>query len=106
MITLTPEASTHITEYLTNRGKGLGIRVAVKTTGCSGFAYVIEAVDTPEEDDIRFPNGSIDIYVDPKSLLYVSGSELHYTRQGVNEGLEFRNPNSKGECGCGESFNV
>ncbi|MEX2365963.1 MAG: iron-sulfur cluster assembly protein IscA, partial [Pseudohongiellaceae bacterium] len=89
-----------------NRGKGLGIRVGVTTTGCSGMAYVLEfADDIPTEDKV-FENHGVKIVVDPKSLVYIDGTEMDFVKEGVNEGFEFKNPNVKGECGCGESFNV
>lgn len=106
MITLTTEAATHILAYIKNRGEGKGIRFAVKTTGCSGLMYVVEPVDVSSEDDVIFESNGIDIFVDPKSLVYVDGSEIDYTKKGLNEGLQFLNPNVKNECGCGESFTV
>jgi iron-sulfur cluster assembly protein len=106
MITLTKKAANHIATYLNDRGKGIGIRVGVKTTGCSGLMYVVEPVDLPDIDDQVFASEGIDVYVDGKSLVYVTGSELDYVEKGLNAGLEFKNPNVKGECGCGESFNV
>ena len=105
-ISITKNAAKHITEQLENRGHGLGIRVGVTTTGCSGMAYVLEFVDKPEKGDQIFENQGIKIVVDPKSLVYVSGTEMDFVKQGVNEGFEFKNPNAKGECGCGESFSV
>jgi iron-sulfur cluster assembly protein len=105
-ISITKDAAEHISEQLATRGFGLGIRVGIKTTGCSGMAYVLEFVDEPEKDDQIFENQGIKIVVDPKSLVYISGTEMDFVKQGVNEGFEFRNPNAKGECGCGESFNV
>lgn len=106
MISLTEKASNHIFDYIKQRGKGIGIRVGVKTTGCSGFAYIVEPVDQAEEHDQIFKNQGIDVYVDSKSLVYISGSVIDYKKKGLNQGLEFNNPNIKGECGCGESFNV
>jgi iron-sulfur cluster assembly protein len=105
-ISITKDAAEHISEQLTTRGFGLGIRVGIKTTGCSGMAYVLEFVDEAEKDDQIFENQGIKIVVDPKSLVYISGTEMDFVKQGVNEGFEFKNPNAKGECGCGESFNV
>ena len=106
MITLTDKACDHIFNYLKERGRGIGIRVGIKTTGCSGFAYVVEPVDTEQEYDQVFKNKGIDVYVDSKSLTYIAGSVVDYVRKGLNQGLQFNNPNIKGECGCGESFNV
>ena len=105
-ISITKNAAKHITEQLESRGCGLGIRVGVTTMGCSGMAYVLEFVDKPEEGDQIFENQGIKIVVDPKSLVYVSGTEMDFVKQGDNEGFEFKNPNAKGECGCGESFSI
>jgi len=106
MITLTQSASDHIINYIKQRGKGIGIRVGVKTTGCSGWAYVVEPVDVADEFDNRFTDKGIDIYVDSKSLTYIDGSEMDYVTKGLNEGIQFKNPKVKAECGCGESFSV
>jgi iron-sulfur cluster assembly protein len=105
-ISITKDAAENISEHLATWGLGLGIRVGIKTTGCSGMAYVLEFVDEAEKDDQIFENQGIKIVVDPKSLVYISGTEMDFVKQGVNEGFEFKNPNAKGECGCGESFNV
>ncbi len=105
-ISLTKSAAKHVAGQLETRGHGIGIRVGVKTTGCSGMAYVLEFVDKLNVDDCVFEDQGVKIIVDPKSLLYVDGTEMDYVKQGVNEGFEFSNPNSKGECGCGESFSV
>ena len=105
-ISLTEKAAYHINEYLEKRGSGIGIRVAVKTTGCSGLMYVIEPVDKLIEEDLKFENYGIDIFIDPKSLVYIKGTEMDYVKNGLNEGFEFKNPNVKNECGCGESFVV
>jgi iron-sulfur cluster assembly protein len=105
-ISLTEKAATHINDYLSSRGKGMGIRLAVKTTGCSGLMYVLEPVDTPLEEDLKFETQGIEVFVDPKSLIYIDGTEMDYVTQGLNEGFEFKNPNVRAECGCGESFTV
>jgi iron-sulfur cluster assembly protein len=105
-ISLTEKAATHIGAYLDGRGKGVGIRLSVKTTGCSGLMYVIEPVDQPAEEDQVFQSQGIDVYVDPKSMIYVDGTKMDYVKQGLNEGFEFLNPNVQAECGCGESFTV
>lgn len=105
-ITLTEAAGQHISKYLTNRGRGLGVRVGVQTTGCSGLAYVLEFVDEVNAEDHEFESRGVKVFVDPKSLVYLDGVELDYVKQGLNEGFEFQNPNAKGECGCGESFTV
>jgi iron-sulfur cluster assembly protein len=106
MITLTEVASKKVKENLASRTTGIGLRVGVKTTGCSGLAYVLEYVDTPTEDDISFVSHGVHIFVDPKSLVYIDGLEMDWVRNGLNEGFEFNNPNTKAECGCGESFTV
>ncbi|MGA0936231.1 MAG: iron-sulfur cluster assembly protein IscA [Pseudohongiellaceae bacterium] len=105
-ITLTESAARHVADQLASRGKGVGIRVGVTTTGCSGMAYVLEFVDEPNEQDEVFEDSGIKIVVDPKSLVYLDGTEMDFVKVGVNEGFEFKNPNAKGECGCGESFSV
>ena len=105
-ISLTQSAATHVADQMETRGYGIGIRVGVKTTGCSGMAYVLEFVDKLNVGDSVFEDQGVKIIVDPKSLLYVDGTEMDYVKQGVNEGFEFTNPNSKGECGCGESFSI
>ena len=105
-IMITDAAAKHVSEQLESRGHGLGIRVGVTTTGCSGMAYVLEFVDKIEVGDQVFEQQGIKIIVDPKSLVYIDGTEMDFVKQGVNEGFEFRNPNAKGECGCGESFSV
>lgn len=105
-VTLSERAATHVANFLTKRGKGVGIRLGVRTTGCSGMAYKLEFADeTPEGDEIYESHG-VKIFVDPKSLTYIDGTELDYAREGLNEGFKFNNPNVKNECGCGESFNV
>jgi len=105
-ISLTPVAVEHVQDYLKKRGQGVGIRLSVKTTGCSGLMYVIEPVDDPQIEDISYQCQGVQVYIDPKSLVYVDGTQMDYVKQGLNEGFEFNNPNVKGECGCGESFTV
>ena len=105
-ITLTTAAATHIKDFLDNRGKGVGLRLAVKTTGCSGMAYVLEFADEVAPEDTVFEDHGVQVIIDPKSLVYLNGTELDYTKEGLNEGFKFNNPNVKGECGCGESFTV
>ena len=105
-ISLTDTAAKHMARQLADRGHGLGIRVGVKTTGCSGMAYVLEFADKLEVGDQVFEDHGVKIIVDPKSLAYIDGTEMDFVKEGVNEGFEFRNPNAKGECGCGESFSV
>jgi iron-sulfur cluster assembly protein len=106
MITITKPAAEKIKTQLERRGKGLGIRVAVKTTGCSGLSYVMEYVDVPLPEDMSFVSHGIHVFVDPKSLVYVDGVEMDWVRNGLNEGFDFKNPNEKARCGCGESFTV
>mgnify|MGYP001589572686 CR=1 FL=1 len=105
-ITLTEQAATHVQNYLAKRGKGVGLRLGVRTTGCSGLAYVLEFADEATEGDTAFESHGLKIFVDPKSLVFLDGTELDYAREGLNEGFKFNNPNVKDECGCGESFNV
>jgi iron-sulfur cluster assembly protein len=106
MVTLTEQAAKRVKTYLANRGKGFGIRVGIKTTGCSGLAYVLEYVDKVYEGDSIFESQGVHIYVDKKSLVYLNGIKLDWIRNGINEGFEFTNPNEKSKCGCGESFSV
>jgi iron-sulfur cluster assembly protein len=105
-ITLTDTAAERVKSFLANRGKGKGLRLGVKTTGCSGMAYVLEFVDAIEDDDKVFESNGVKIIIDPKSLLYLDGTELDYGKEGLNEGFKFNNPNVKDTCGCGESFTV
>jgi iron-sulfur cluster assembly protein len=105
-ITMTEAAALHVANFLTKRGKGIGIRLGVKTSGCSGMAYKLEFADTADPEDQVFDTQGLKIIVDPRSLPYIDGTELDYTREGLNEGFKFNNPNIKDQCGCGESFNV
>ncbi len=105
-ITLTAAAADRIKSFLDNRGKGVGLRLGVKTTGCSGMAYIIEFADEIDSDDSVFEDKGVKVLVDPKSLVYLDGTELDYAKDGLNEGFEFNNPNVKDSCGCGESFTV
>jgi len=105
-ITMTDIAADRVSSFLADRGKGKGLRLAVKTTGCSGLAYVIEFIDEIDEADTVFESHGIKIFVDPKSLVYLDGTELDFSKEGLNEGFKFNNPNVKDECGCGESFTV
>ena len=105
-ITMTESAASRVKAVLDNRGKGIGLRLGVKTTGCSGMAYVLEFVDDLNEEDEVFELSEVKIIIDKKSLVYLDGTELDYVKEGLNEGFEFNNPNAKSECGCGESFNV
>ncbi|MCK3655735.1 iron-sulfur cluster assembly protein IscA [Pasteurellaceae bacterium Macca] len=105
-ILLTESAANRVKTFLENRGKGIGLRLGVKTSGCSGLAYVLEFVDVLNEDDQVFEQHGVKIIVDEKSLNYLVGTELDYVKEGLNEGFKYNNPNVKNECGCGESFNV
>ncbi len=105
-VTLTPAAADHVSAFLAKRGKGLGLRLGVRTTGCSGLAYKLEYADDARPEDVTFESNGVTLVIDPKSLPYIDGTELDYAKEGLNEGFKFRNPNVKDECGCGESFNV
>ncbi|HEX6733581.1 MAG TPA: iron-sulfur cluster assembly protein IscA [Azonexus sp.] len=105
-VTLTDTAAKHVANFLTKRGKGLGLRLGVRTSGCSGMAYKLEFVDEVNEDDQVFESAGVKVIIDAKSLPYLEGMELDYAREGLNEGFKFNNPNVKDQCGCGESFNV
>jgi iron-sulfur cluster assembly protein len=106
MITVTDIAAKKIQQNLERRGHGVGIKVGVRTTGCSGLAYVLEYIDSANNEDITYKQDGFLITVDPKSSAYLSGLEIDYVRQGLNEGFEFINPQEKDRCGCGESFRV
>ncbi|MHB1950782.1 MAG: iron-sulfur cluster assembly protein IscA [Acidiferrobacteraceae bacterium] len=105
-ITLTETAAERVRRFIASRGKGEGVRLGVRSTGCSGKAYVLEFVDHADADDLVFESRGVRVFVDPKSLVYLDGTELDYGREGLNEGFRFNNPNVKGQCGCGESFSV
>lgn len=108
MISLTDAAYRKIQQTLTRRGHGEGIRLGVRTTGCSGLAYVLEFVDKyiAEEGIINYAQKDFIVLVDAKSQVYLNGMTIDYVRQGLNEGFEFRNPNERDRCGCGESFRI
>ncbi|MFN6971779.1 MAG: iron-sulfur cluster assembly protein IscA [Rheinheimera sp.] len=105
-ISMTAAAADRVRSFLTNRGKGIGLRVGVKTTGCSGLAYVLEFVDELNVDDQVFDHDDLKLIVDGKSLVYIDGTQLDFVKEGLNEGFQFNNPNVDAECGCGESFTV
>jgi iron-sulfur cluster assembly protein len=105
-VTLTDRAAEHVQRYIEKRGKGVGLRLGVKTTGCSGLAYKLEFADEVKPEDTTFESNGVRVFVDPKSLAYLDGTELDFVREGLNEGFKFNNPNEKDRCGCGESFNV
>ena len=105
-ITLTDRAAEHVKGYLDKRGKGIGPRLAVRTTGCSGLAYVLEFADEIAANDEVFEDNDVKVVIDKKSLVYLEGTELDFAKEGLNEGFRFKNPNVKDECGCGESFTI
>ena len=105
-VTLSEAAARHVTKYLAKRGKGVGVRLGVKTTGCSGLAYKLEYVDEVAPEDELFEQHGVKLMIDPKSLAYIDGTELDYVREGLNEGFRFNNPTERDRCGCGESFRV
>ena len=105
-VSMTESAARHVNRYLSKRGKGVGVRLGVKTTGCSGLAYKLEYVDDLTADDVVFETHGLKILIDPKSLAYLDGTELDFVREGLNEGFRFNNPNERDRCGCGESFRV
>jgi iron-sulfur cluster assembly protein len=106
MITLTANAATKMQDALDNRGRGIGMRIGVRTAGCSGFAYVLEFADEVREHDIEIDEHGVTLLIDKKDLVYLQGMQIDYAKKGLNEGFEFQNPNAKAECGCGESFTV
>jgi iron-sulfur cluster assembly protein len=105
-ISLTPTAAERVRSFIAKRGHGIGLRLGVKKTGCSGFAYVVNYADDVAAGDVVFEDAGVKVIVDAESLRYVDGTEIDFVRQGLNEAFRFRNPNALGECGCGESFNV
>jgi iron-sulfur cluster assembly protein len=105
-ITLTEKAAERVKGFMAKRGKGAGLRLGVRTSGCSGKAYVIEYADQIDPNDLVYESFGVKVLVDPKSLVYLDGTEVDFAREGLNEGFKFNNPNVKDSCGCGESFNV
>jgi iron-sulfur cluster assembly protein len=105
-INLTPAAADRVKSFIASRGKGLGLRLGVRKTGCSGFAYVINYADASEAKDHVFEDQGVWVFVDPESLPLINGTTVDFVKQGLNEAFRFHNPNIKGECGCGESFSV
>mgnify|MGYP006319420957 CR=1 FL=1 len=105
-VSLTPSAAERVHSFLAKRGGGVGLRLSVKKTGCSGFAYVVNYAEQVAAGDVVFEDRGVKVIVDADSLRYVDGTEIDFVRQGLNEAFKFRNPNVRGECGCGESFNV
>ncbi len=105
-VTMTERAAKHVANFIQKRGKGVGLRVGVRTTGCSGMAYKLEYVDAESAEDQSFESHGVRLFVDSKSLAYIDGTELDFVREGLNEGFQFNNPREKDRCGCGESFRV
>ena len=105
-IQLTERAARRVQQSINSRGAGIGLRLGVRTAGCSGLAYTMEFADSREVSDVQFESQGVTLLVDPKSLPYLAGTELDFVREGLNEGFKFHNPNSKAQCGCGESFTV
>ncbi|CDL86780.1 iron-sulfur cluster assembly protein IscA [Xenorhabdus cabanillasii] len=105
-ISLTESAARRVLAFLDNRGKGVGLRLGVRTSGCSGMAYVLEFADAIDDEDQVFEDKGVKVIVDGKSIVYLDGTELDFVKEGLNEGFKFNNPNVSSECGCGESFNV
>jgi iron-sulfur cluster assembly protein len=105
-VSLTASAATRVRDYLTKRGHGVGLRLGVRRTGCSGYAYVIDYADAVNADDVVFDDAGVKVIVDNKSLGLIDGTQVDFVKEGLNEAFKFRNPNVKGECGCGESFSV
>ena len=106
MITITSTAAAHVQTAIANRGKGIGLRIGTKTSGCSGLSYVVEFCDVLNEDDTIIEQHGIKVIINAKSMVFLDGTEVDYVRKGLSEGFEFSNPNTRGECGCGESFTV
>jgi len=105
-ISLTHSAAERVRTHLASRGRGLGLRLGIKTTGCSGYSYVVDFADAPGPEDLVFEDRGVKLYVDPASFAVLDGTTIDFVRQGLNESFRFTNPNAKGECGCGESFTV
>ncbi|MGO9514113.1 MAG: iron-sulfur cluster assembly protein IscA [Steroidobacteraceae bacterium] len=105
-VTLTEKAARRVRESIAKRGSGIGLRLGVRTAGCSGLAYTMEFADSRQAQDCEFESQGVTLLIDPRSLPYLAGTELDFVREGLNEGFKFHNPNSKAQCGCGESFTV
>ena len=105
-ISLTTSAATRVRTFLAKRGRGVGLRLGVRRSGCNGWAYTIDYADAVQPDDVVFDQGGVKVIVDPESLGLIDGTEVDFVKEGLNEAFKFRNPNVKGECGCGESFSV
>ncbi|MBT8102061.1 MAG: iron-sulfur cluster assembly accessory protein [Gammaproteobacteria bacterium] len=105
-ISLTRSAADRVRSYLEKRGSGVGLRLGVTQTGCSGYSYVINYAEEIDDSDIVFEDKGVKVVVDPDALQLIDGTEVDFIKNGLNEAFSFRNPNISGECGCGESFNV
>ena len=105
-LSLTESAAERVSSYLAKRGHGVGLRVGVQATGCSGYSYVINYAESIEDDDVVFEDKGVKVVIDPEALALIDGTEVDFVKNGLNEAFSFRNPNIKGECGCGESFTV
>jgi len=105
-VSLTQSAAERVKSYLDARGKGVGLRVGIKKTGCSGYAYVVNYADDISDSDVVFEDHGVKVVVDRECLGLIDGTEVDFVKQGLNEAFRFRNPNVTGECGCGESFSV
>ena len=105
-ITLSTAAADRVKNFLAARGHGIGLRLAIKKTGCSGYAYVVNYAEQVNPGDVVFEAAGVKVIVDAESLPFVDGTEVDFIKQGLNEAFKFRNPRAKGECGCGESFNL
>ena len=105
-VSLTESAANRVTSFLANRGKGVGLRLGVRTSGCSGMAYVLEFADVINEDDVVFEDHGVKVIIDGKSIVYLDGTEVDFVKEGLNEGFKFNNTNVNSECGCGESYHV
>ena len=105
-VTLTEKAASHVQTFLAKRGRGVALRLGVRTSGCSGMAYKLQYADAVSPEAVEFESHGVKVVVGPKSLPYLDGTVLDFAKEGLNEGFKFRNPNVKDECGCGESFNI
>jgi iron-sulfur cluster assembly protein len=105
-VTLSAAAADRVRSFMSKRGKGVGLRLGVKTSGCSGMAYKLEFADAFQGEDLLFESFGVNVIVDPRSLPYLDGTELDFVKEGLSEGFKFNNPNAKANCGCGESFSV
>lgn len=105
-VTLSANAAQRVQQFIAKRGKCVGLRLGVRTSGCSGMAYTLEFADAAQPEDLQFESNGVTVLIDPKSLVYLNGTELDFVREGLSEGFKFNNPNVKNQCGCGESFNV